>query len=145
MKLSKSMEDYLEAVYVIAKNKKVVRVKDVGAFLKVRNPSVIKAMRGLEENGLVRHEHYGYIELTSGGTEYARNIYDRHVLIMNFFTRILKVPMTIAEEDACIIEHYLHKVTMSRLRHFMKYIVEETDFSSDQFDRYYEEGAAEQR
>jgi Mn-dependent DtxR family transcriptional regulator len=51
--------------------------------------------------------------------------------------------MNIAEEDACIIEHYLHKVTMSRLRHFMKYIVEETDFSSDRFDRYYEEGNAE--
>lgn len=143
MKLSKSMEDYLEAVYVIAKNKKVVRVKDVGAFLKVRNPSVIKAMRGLEENGLVRHEHYGYIELTPAGKEYAQSVYERHVLIMSFFTKILKVPLNIAEEDACIIEHYLHKVTMSRLRHFMKYIVEETDFSSEQFERYYEEGQFE--
>ena len=119
-KLSKSLEDYLEALYIISKSKRAVRVKDVSQFLDVRNPSVLKAIRNLENAGLARHEHYGYIELTAEGYEYASRIYKKHILIMEFFVNVLKVPEDIAEQDACKMEHFLHKITIEKMEEYLE-------------------------
>ncbi|MDD5600834.1 MAG: metal-dependent transcriptional regulator, partial [Actinomycetota bacterium] len=43
-KLTQSLEDYLEAIYVISLTSKVVRVKDVAEFLDVKTPSVVDAV-----------------------------------------------------------------------------------------------------
>ena len=40
-KLSKSLEDYLEAIYMVAEKKKIVRVKDLIKMLDVNTASVI--------------------------------------------------------------------------------------------------------
>ena len=42
--LSQCLEDYLEAIYIINLNKKVVRVKEVAEFLNVKYPSVVDAI-----------------------------------------------------------------------------------------------------
>ncbi len=119
VKLSRSQEDYLEALFIISKNKRAVRVKDVSSFLDVKNPSVLKAVRHLEDTGLARHEHYGYIELTAEGYDYAAKIYQKHMMIMDFFTDVLGVPEDIAEQDACKMEHFLHKITLEKMEKYL--------------------------
>ena len=56
--LSQSLEDYLEAIYIIGFDNKVVRVKEVSEFLDVKTPSVVDAINKLTGNGLVNHEKY---------------------------------------------------------------------------------------
>ncbi len=68
MPLSESMEDYLEAIFEIEKQKRVVRVRDVASRLGVTMPSVNGALKNLEAKGLINHEKYEYIELTQKGS-----------------------------------------------------------------------------
>jgi len=49
------MEDYLEAIYDLNKDKKVIRVKDIAKRLDVKMPTV-SVLRTLNERGLVNYE-----------------------------------------------------------------------------------------
>lgn len=120
--LSPSLEDYLEAIYLITMKGRVPRVKDISSSLKVKTPSVVSALKSLERRGLVQHERYGYIELTEKGKMEAERIYRMHRVLRQFFQDVLGVESTIAEEDACTIEHYLNQQTFERLVKFLEFI-----------------------
>ena len=133
--LTASLEDYLEAIWVIGLDEKVVRVKDIARLLHVRAASVIGALKSLVEKDLAVHQRYGYVELTRKGKAVAREIYRRHELLTKFFHEVLGLNMDIAVEDACGIEHYIHKETADRLVQFMEFMEtcpfkEKTGFSS---------------
>ncbi len=120
MTLSQSMEDYLEAIFEIDREKRAVRVKDVSKKLGVTMPSVNGALKNLESKGLIHHEKYEYIELTEKGQTMAAKIANRHRLISRFLSDCLGVNSETAEEDACRIEHVLSVETMNKLAKFMK-------------------------
>ena len=63
--LSASLEDYLEAILVLAKEHKVVRVRDLAKKLGVAPASVENAIKSLSKKGLILHEHYGCLLYTS--------------------------------------------------------------------------------
>ena len=119
MTLSQSMEDYLEAIFEIDKQKRAVRVKDVSEKLGVTMPSVNGALKTLENKGLIHHEKYEYIELTEAGSDLASAIASRHRVISRFLTEHLGVDPETAEEDACRIEHVLSTETMQRLTEYI--------------------------
>jgi len=114
-KLSKSLEDYLEAIYVVAQEKKIVRVKDLIKMLDVKTASVIGALKKLEERQLVNHEHYGYIELTAEGEKHAVRVYEKHKVLLRFLTEFLKVNKETAEKDACLMEHCISEETFAKI------------------------------
>ncbi len=122
MKLTENAEDILEAIYLISKEKKVVRVKDVANLLKTSNASVTMALKSLSQKGLINHEHYGFIELTEKGKEIAEKIYERHKLLYEFLHETLALPAEIAEQDACRIEHYLSEEGLERIVKFIEFI-----------------------
>lgn len=113
--LSGSLEDYLEAVFIKASEKKIVRVKDITELLNVKTSSAIKAIKILEANGFLEHEHYGYIELTDKGRCEGEVIYAKHTTLRFFLTKMLGVSDATAEHDACLIEHCLSDETYSKL------------------------------
>ena len=119
-KLSKSLEDYLEAIYVVAQSKKTVRVKDLIKKLDVKTASVIGALKKLEQRGLVEHEHYGYIELTDEGEKKATRIHEKHTILLRFLTEFLKVNEKTAEHDACLMEHCISDETFARMIQLIK-------------------------
>jgi DtxR family Mn-dependent transcriptional regulator len=121
-KLTASLENYLEAILVVGLDRKIVRVKDIAKFLGVRAASVIGALRTLAEEGLVHHERYGYVELTAEGRDQAKEIYRKHETLTKFFHEVLGLDRGIAAEDACGIEHHIHKETVDRLVQFMEFI-----------------------
>ena len=120
--ISPALEDYLESIFILQKKGKIARVKDMAAFLKVKAPSVIEALANLQKKDLVIHERYGYIQLTSKGMRKATKLYERHVLLKDFFHKVLGIKKDLAEEDACKIEHYLSSQTMKRMLAFIKFI-----------------------
>jgi len=122
--LSHCLEDYLEAIYLINIDKKVVRVKELAGFLKVKTPSVVDAVSKLEKRGLVNHEKYGYLSLSKAGNTIAKNIYIKHSYIYKFLTDVLGVDDLNSEEDACGIEHHISKPTLDKIVRFMNYIEE---------------------
>jgi len=125
MDLTHSLEDYLEAIWVIKNRKQLVRVKDIMKHLGFKVSSVNRALKILSQKGLVVHEKYEYVDLTPKGIEMARKIYGRHKTLANFLHRILDVDETVASKDACNLEHYLSEETYKKLNLFVSYLEKE--------------------
>ena len=120
--ISPSMGNYLENIYTLSLDKKVVRVRDIAKKIKVRMPSVNGALKKLAELGLIRHERYEFVELTEAGGELAERILRRHEILQSFLTGVLKVSEKVAAEDACQIEHILSRETIEKLLAFLEFI-----------------------
>jgi len=121
-KLSSTMEDYLEAIATLKKQNDVARVRDIGNLLDVKSSSVNAALRTLSKKGLVRHEKYGYVNLTTAGEEIARNVQGKHDLLLKFLTEILSINNDEALQDACKMEHAISLKTFSRLTKFIRFV-----------------------
>ncbi|MBW2595409.1 MAG: metal-dependent transcriptional regulator [Deltaproteobacteria bacterium] len=120
--LSSTMEDYLETVLNLEKDKKFVRVKDIAQKMDVKLPTVTSMLNNLVERGLINHEKYEYVELTKKGAHIAKDIYRRHVIFRDFLTGILNIDPKTAEEDACKMEHVVSPVTLERFVKFMEFV-----------------------
>ena len=119
-KLSSNMEDYLEGIAAIKKEKGVVRIKDIGKFMKVKMPSVTSAVKVLTDMGYINHEKYGYVDITQEGKKKAETIQAKHDVMVKFLTDILNVEEQISIKDACKMEHSISGETFSKLVEFVK-------------------------
>jgi len=117
--LSQSLEDYLEMIYLLKKEKGNVRVKDIALRLNVTLPSVTEMIRKLAKRGFVKYKRYGIVELTVKGQLIAKNVYKRHKLLTSFFLSIGLDKRT-AIHDACLAEHVLSKKTISKMNKFVR-------------------------
>jgi len=120
--LSASLEDYLEAIYLINQDKKVVRVKEVAEFLDVKTPSVVDAVSKLSEKELIVHEKYGYLTLSKKGSEIAKKIYKKHEQIFKFLNEVLGMDSDTSQKDACALEHHISKLSMEKMIKLMKFL-----------------------
>jgi len=118
--LGKALEDYLEAIYILSRNNRVVRVTDIAHRLGVKKPSVVAALKKLKEQGLIEQEKYGFVELTPEGLSVARRVYSRHEVLLKFFRDVLGVPPDVAERDACLMEHYLSPESLEGIRRLVE-------------------------
>jgi len=122
LSLSPTVEDYLEAIFNLEKDKKAVRVKDIAQKMMVKLPTVTSMLNTLSQKGLIRHEKYEYVELTEKGLKIAREVDRRHGILRNFLTDILKIDARQAEEDACKMEHAISSATFEKLLQFAEFI-----------------------
>jgi DtxR family Mn-dependent transcriptional regulator len=120
--LTSTMEDYLEAIYELGNEKKIVRVKDIAERLGVRMPTVTSMLKTLGSRGFIDYEKYGYVDLTSEGEDVGREIHRRHDILFRFLTDILSVDPVVADDEACRMEHTLGASTMDSLLKFMEFI-----------------------
>ncbi len=121
IRLSKSHEDYLEAIYNLKVRSQFARVKDIADILGVKMPSVTEAIRTLASKGLVKHQPYSNVELTDEGLDLARNIAHRHTAVKDFLVNVLGVEEAKAEEEACGIEHAIQPDTLDKLLNFAEF------------------------
>ena len=113
--MTQSLEDYLEAVYMLIKDSRSAQVCDVARMLSVKMPSVVKAVRELKKLGLATQEPYANIELTEKGWRVARRLMNRHTLLRSFLMK-LGVSRRTADKDACLMEHILSAETLDKIR-----------------------------
>ena len=122
--LTTVMEDYLEAIYEIGLEKKVVRVRDIASRMDVKMPTVTSMLKSLSGRELVDYEKYEYVELSRQGEKVAKEMHRRHQLLRSFLIDILKVEHQTADEEACRMEHALSASTLDRMVDFMAFIHE---------------------
>ena len=118
--MTSSLEDYLEAVFVLSKQKSNVRITDIAEHLQVSKPSVNRAINTLTQNGFLEHITYGDIVITPAGESYAANVLRRHKLIKEFLVNTLGVDEKNAENDACKMEHVMSSVTIDKLYEYLE-------------------------
>ena len=115
MKLHASGEDYLEAIFVIYREKGMVRSVDVARYMEVSKPSVCVAVNTLKEGGFLIMDEDHFLHLTEAGKAVAEKIYERH----RFFARELieaGVDPKQAEIDACKMEHVISDQSFQKLK-----------------------------
>ena len=113
------MEDYLEVIYELIKEKGYASAIDISEYLNVSSPSVTKMMQRLDESGHLNYEKYRGIMLTDEGVTVAKGMHERHNLLVEFL-KIIGVKDEIANRDAEGIEHHLHPETLKKLEQFLK-------------------------
>ena len=115
-----SLEDYLEAIYLLSQEKEAVRVTELARKLKIRKASVSEALKRLSKRNLIKHERYGAIILTDKGRKVAAEVNRRHQTFYRFLTEILGVDRELAEQDACALEHAVSRQTLEKLIKFIE-------------------------
>ncbi len=113
--MTQSLEDYLEAIFVLIDEGRPAQVRDVARLLSVKMPSVVKALHELKNLELVTQKPYAPIELTTKGRRLAAMVRSRHTLLRAFLMK-LGVSRRTADRDACLMEHILSAETLDKIR-----------------------------
>lgn len=118
-KLTFTMENYLEAIYELSRGGTGARVSDIAERLGVTKASTNSAMATLSERGLIVNEKYKEIFLTPEGLLLAEFTSNKHRVIQQFLTRILKIEPSVANNDACAIEHVISNESVAAMQEFL--------------------------
>ena len=124
MKLSESLEDYLEAIYNEILKKNEAKVTDISNILNVKKASVTGALISLKNKGLINYEPYSAITLTKLGEKLAADIIQKHKVMSEFLENILNLPKDEAIENACKMEHIMSETMFNRMTKFSVFIQE---------------------
>ena len=117
MKISESVEMYLETILVLSK-KGDVRAIDIVHEMDFSRPTVSIAVHNLEKENLVHIDENGNISLAKKGLEIAERIYERHTILSKFLQK-LGVCASNATKDACKIEHDISDETFNCIKKFV--------------------------
>lgn len=118
--ISASLQDYLEAILNLSRQTGPVRVTDIAMKLNIAKASVAQALTHLKEQGLIRQERYGPVELTEKGRKFALVVKRRHEILLVFLVEVLGVERKTAEKDACLMEHAVSTETVEKLVDYLE-------------------------
>lgn len=119
-KLTFTMENYLEAIYELSRQGNGARVSDIAERLGVTKASTNSAMSTLAEKGLIVSEKYKEVFLTPEGFKLAEFTSKKHRVIQQFLIEVLKVEPSVADSDACAIEHVISNDSIAAMQEFMQ-------------------------
>lgn len=119
--LSASLEDYLETIFFLSRDEGTARPKEIAKRMKVRAASVTGALKALADKGLINYAPYAAVTLTDKGREIARGIAVKHEALLHFFTQVLGIESSEAEEFACSMEHNIPDHILQRFVRFAEY------------------------
>lgn len=118
MRLQESGEMYLEAIFVLARERGRVRSIDVSEYLGYSKPSVSRAVGLLKNGEYLTVDPDGSLILTDSGREIAEKIYERHTFLTELLTR-MGVSRETAAEDACRLEHAISDESFRAIKEYV--------------------------
>lgn len=124
MQVGETIENYLETIYILTREKHPVRSVDIANEMGYSKPTISIMMRQLKESGYIRVGRSGYITLTDTGLTIAERVYERHILLTEILVS-LGVDEKIALEDACKVEHNLSKESFECIKNYFENIRKE--------------------
>lgn len=80
--------DYLLTIYTLQRDHKVARVRSIADYLGITKAAVTITVQGLVRRGLVKHEKYSYVELTSLGEQLAEPLYTSAQKLLAVFCKL---------------------------------------------------------
>ena len=113
-RLTVSAEDYLERIHELIETKGYARVSDIATLLGITRPTVSIMVQRLSRDGYLAYEKYRGLTLTAKGTEVARRIQTRHVLLTEFLG-LLGLDRAVVSRDVEGIEHHVSPETLEKL------------------------------
>ncbi|MCF7957599.1 MAG: transcriptional repressor [Phycisphaerae bacterium] len=120
--LSSSLEDYLEAIYQICRQKRVAHANQISEELQVSKSSVSWALKQLSDKGYIKYAPYEPIVLTRKGETLAKDVAHSHEQLRGFLTGVLGIAPKTAEANACRMEHVVDKEILTRMKKYMDFL-----------------------
>lgn len=120
--ISAVQEDYLEAILALEADHGRARVRDLAERLSVHKSTVTAALKVLADKALVEHEPYGRIVMTDAGRLAAERVTKDHSALKAFLKDVLLFDATVAEENACRMEHVMDRAVINRLVAFASFV-----------------------
>ncbi len=143
--LSRSVEDYLKAIYGLAERGEAPSTSAVAEALGIQPASVTGMVKRMAENGLLEHVPYRGVRLTAAGTREALKVLRRHRIIESYLCERLGYSWDDVHEEAERMEHAVSDVLVERMAAALEHPshdphgtpiptsageIEETDFST---------------
>lgn len=113
--MQESGEMYLETILILKEKNKTVRAIDIAENMGFSKPSVSRALSILKDENCIAVDDKGLITLTRKGSQIARKIYERHVVLSDMLMA-LGVDQKTALEDACRIEHVISDKSFAAIK-----------------------------
>ena len=116
--MQESGEMYLETILILKGKKDIVRAIDVAEDMGFSKPSVSRGLSILKEENCIAVDEKGSITLTRKGSQIAKKIYERHVVLSDMLIA-LGVDQKTALEDACRIEHVISDRSFAAIKKYI--------------------------
>lgn len=113
--LSRSVEDYLKAIYGLSATGDPASTSAVADALEVQPASVTGMVKRLAEGGLVEHVPYRGVRLTERGTREALKILRRHRIIETYLCQRLGYSWDDVHDEAERLEHAVSDTLIERM------------------------------
>jgi len=113
--LSRSVEDYLKAIYRITSSGETAATSAVADILEVQPASVTGMVKRLAETGLVEHLPYRGVRLTDDGVREALKVLRRHRIIETYLCRRLGYSWDDVHDEAERMEHAVSDTLIERM------------------------------
>ena len=117
MAVSEAMENYLETILVLSKNKPEIHAVDICAELGYSRPTLSVVLKKMKDEGLIIVDECNHISLTEKGREIAENTYEKHNILAGMLMA-MGVDEVVALEDACKLEHDLSDESFSCIKKY---------------------------
>ena len=118
MQYSESQEMYLETILLLQQQRGYARRVEIAKGLGFSKPSVTCAIRLLKDKGYIIEDERNHIRLTPKGYSRATAVYERHHLITQLLIHLGAEP-SVAEQNACRIEHVISADLTDTIRKYM--------------------------
>ena len=113
--LSRSVEDYLKAIYGISEQGGASSTSAVAEALDVQPASVTGMVKRLAEAGLLEHVPYRGVRLTESGTREALKVIRRHRIIETYLCERLGYAWDDVHDEAERMEHAVSDQLIARM------------------------------
>lgn len=113
--LTRSVEDYLKAIYHLSSNGEPAGTNDIAHLLALSPPSVSAMIKRLAEQGLLSHAPYRGSELTGEGRRLALRMVRRHRLLEAYLVEFLQYDWDTVHEEAERLEHAVSDTLIERM------------------------------
>jgi len=124
--IPESYQRYIDEIYNISRKKKGgwVTNKEIAEELQVEPPSISGMLKKLKNQGLIKWEPRKSIRLTEKGKKIAQQLNETHLLLYQFFSKVLKIKdKDVIENLSCEIEHHITRDVKDSLEEFLsKYL-----------------------
>jgi len=103
--LSRSVEDYLKAIYSLCLNGGTASTSAIAEILEIQPASVTGMFKRMAESGHVEHVPYRGVQLTASGEREALRVLRRHRILETYLTQRLDYSWEAVHSEAERLEH----------------------------------------
>jgi DtxR family transcriptional regulator, Mn-dependent transcriptional regulator len=117
----KSTQDYLKAIYNLARNGSLVSTTEISHKLNVAPASVTEMLKKLSDDDYIKYEPYKGSLLTVKGLREAQKVTRKHRLLETFLSDVLHIGKDKVHKEACQMEHALSDEAEESLCRLLKH------------------------